>query len=125
PGTAARPISLDPLCWLLRSALLDDVVPKGGLEPPRPCGHMTLNHARLPIPPLRHAPARTESNTPWWDGSQRRGVGVRGYNRPMRSTAEEGGGEPRVALVTGGASGIGRACAQRLIADGLEVVIAD
>src|SRR5690606_12696932 len=76
PGTAARPISLDPLCWLLRSALLDDVVPKGGLEPPRPCGHMTLNHARLPIPPLRHAPARTESNTPWWDGSQRRGVGV-------------------------------------------------
>lgn len=50
---------------------------------------------------------------------------MRGYNRPMRSTAEEGGGEPRVALVTGGASGIGRACAQRLIADGLEVVIAD
>ena len=29
------------------------VVPKGGLEPPHPCGHMTLNHARLPIPPLR------------------------------------------------------------------------
>ena len=27
-------------------------VPKRGLEPPRPCGHMTLNHARLPIPPL-------------------------------------------------------------------------
>jgi integrase len=29
------------------------LVPKGGLEPPHPCGHMTLNHARLPIPPLR------------------------------------------------------------------------
>ena len=29
------------------------VVPKKGLEPPRPCGHMDLNHARLPIPPLR------------------------------------------------------------------------
>ena len=29
------------------------VVPKGGLEPPHPCGHMALNHARLPIPPLR------------------------------------------------------------------------
>src|SRR5690606_22301100 len=26
-------------------------VPTSGLEPPRPCGHMTLNHARLPIPP--------------------------------------------------------------------------
>ena len=29
-------------------------MPKKGLEPPRPCGHMDLNHARLPIPPLRH-----------------------------------------------------------------------
>ena len=27
-------------------------VRKRGLEPPRPCGHMDLNHARLPIPPL-------------------------------------------------------------------------
>ena len=29
-------------------------VRKRGLEPPRPCGHMNLNHARLPIPPLPH-----------------------------------------------------------------------
>jgi len=29
-------------------------VPKGGLEPPHPCEYMDLNHARLPIPPLRH-----------------------------------------------------------------------
>ena len=29
------------------------MVPKKGLEPPRPCGHMDLNHARLPVPPLR------------------------------------------------------------------------
>ena len=31
------------------------LVPKRGLEPPRPDGHYTLNVARLPIPPLRHA----------------------------------------------------------------------
>src|SRR5207253_743891 len=28
-------------------------MPKRGLEPPHPCEYMTLNHARLPIPPLR------------------------------------------------------------------------
>src|SRR5262245_40561454 len=28
-------------------------MPKRGLEPPRGDPHMTLNHARLPIPPLR------------------------------------------------------------------------
>ena len=28
-------------------------VPKGGVEPPRPCGHCALNAARLPVPPLR------------------------------------------------------------------------
>ena len=32
---------------------LSIVVPKKGLEPPHPCGYMDLNHARLPIPPLR------------------------------------------------------------------------
>jgi hypothetical protein len=31
-----------------------DLVPKKGLEPPHPCEYMDLNHARLPIPPLRH-----------------------------------------------------------------------
>ena len=36
------------------------LVPKKGLEPPHPCGYMDLNHARLPIPPLRHiCPARS------------------------------------------------------------------
>ena len=34
------------------------LVPKGGLEPPHPCEYMDLNHARLPIPPLRHARER-------------------------------------------------------------------
>jgi hypothetical protein len=33
--------------------LIDTLVPKGGLEPPHPCEYMDLNHARLPIPPLR------------------------------------------------------------------------
>ena len=31
----------------------------------------------------------------------------------------------KVAIVTGGASGIGLACAERLAADGMKVVIAD
>lgn len=30
------------------------MVPKVGFEPTRPCEHMALNHARLPVPPLRH-----------------------------------------------------------------------
>jgi hypothetical protein len=34
--------------------LLSNLVPKKGLEPPHPCEYMDLNHARLPIPPLRH-----------------------------------------------------------------------
>jgi hypothetical protein len=34
--------------------LLDKLVPKKGLEPPHPCEYVDLNHARLPIPPLRH-----------------------------------------------------------------------
>ena len=29
-------------------------MPKGGLEPPRPCEHCALNAARLPVSPLRH-----------------------------------------------------------------------
>src|SRR5450759_1058602 len=33
------------------------MVPKKGLEPPHPCGYMDLNHARLPIPPLRRVDA--------------------------------------------------------------------
>jgi hypothetical protein len=38
------------------------LVPKKGLEPPHPCEYMDLNHARLPIPPLRpvnEAPDKT------------------------------------------------------------------
>jgi hypothetical protein len=40
---------------VIASALIvSDLVPKKGLEPPHPCEYMDLNHARLPIPPLRH-----------------------------------------------------------------------
>ena len=34
--------------------LYPELVPKKGLEPPHPCEYVDLNHARLPIPPLRH-----------------------------------------------------------------------
>ena len=37
-----------------------NLVPKKGLEPPHPCGYMDLNHARLPIPPLRHGEIQRE-----------------------------------------------------------------
>ncbi|GEM_PF-3278931 len=33
------------------------MVPQKGLEPPLPFENMDLNHARLPIPPLRHKEA--------------------------------------------------------------------
>ena len=41
------------VCKILKN-LLDKLVPKKGLEPPHPCEYVDLNHARLPIPPLRH-----------------------------------------------------------------------
>jgi hypothetical protein len=40
------------------------VVPKGGLEPPRPLDHWTLNPARLPIPPLRPGRSWIVSSAP-------------------------------------------------------------
>src|ERR1700679_2647753 len=47
---------------LVEEPSFEDLVPKGGLEPPHPCEYMDLNHARLPIPPLRHwaCPAHRE-----------------------------------------------------------------
>ena len=38
------------------------LVPKKGLEPPHPCEYMDLNHARLPIPPLRHLGCTVTAN---------------------------------------------------------------
>jgi hypothetical protein len=39
-----------------RVARAEVLVPKGRFELPRPYGHYALNVARLPVPPLRHAP---------------------------------------------------------------------
>jgi hypothetical protein len=39
------------------------LVPKKGLEPPHPCGYMDLNHARLPIPPLRQVTTSVAAGT--------------------------------------------------------------
>src|SRR5205823_2390498 len=36
-----------------------NLVRKGGVEPPRPCGHRILSPARLPIPPLPHERVQT------------------------------------------------------------------
>ncbi|HEX3471307.1 MAG TPA: hypothetical protein VHT28_08990, partial [Silvibacterium sp.] len=38
---------------------------KKGLEPPHPCEYMDLNHARLPIPPLRHARCVQRERLDW------------------------------------------------------------
>ncbi len=39
-------------------------VPETGIEPARPCGHMTLNHARLPIPPFGQLNQHTNVKNP-------------------------------------------------------------
>src|SRR5579864_3782865 len=44
---------------LLEAMGIKSLVPKKGLEPPHPCGYMDLNHARLPIPPLRRVTNKT------------------------------------------------------------------
>ncbi len=36
----------------MKNYLAFKIVPETGFEPARPCGHMTLNHARLPVPPF-------------------------------------------------------------------------
>ena len=50
PGTSSKAFA--PSSGKTPARLIPHLVPKRGLEPPRPNGHMTLNHARLPIPPL-------------------------------------------------------------------------
>lgn len=56
-------------------------MPKRGLEPPRPCGHMALNHARLPVPPL----GRRGSPGGWLpDPAQRRSIAAARIGASMR-----------------------------------------
>ena len=62
-------------------------VPETGLEPARPCGHMDLNHARLPIPPLRLEGRIVAIAVGQWavgDRSPRRGVRERSAPLPRR-----------------------------------------
>jgi len=49
--TIRRLVCMFYVCFQYDIAFL---VPKKGLEPPHPCEYVDLNHARLPIPPLRH-----------------------------------------------------------------------
>ena len=60
------------------------MVPRRGLEPPRPLGHWYLKPARLPIPPSGH--------WSWWSGvyGQPRGLSTRFFqkNRPPRKSFE-------------------------------------
>ncbi len=42
-----------------------NLVLRRGLEPPRPFGHMNLNHTRIPVPPPEHQdPADTAAKAP-------------------------------------------------------------
>ncbi len=56
-------------------------MPKRGLEPPHPCEYMTLNHARLPIPPLR--PEEWDKYRSFCNNVQRE-IMVTGANFPWR-----------------------------------------
>jgi hypothetical protein len=56
PTEAARATnSKTDLSVRTKLLILNVLVPKKGLEPPHPCEYVDLNHARLPIPPLRHS----------------------------------------------------------------------
>ena len=48
--------------WIV-ALLFNELVRKGGLEPPQCCHHWNLNPARLPIPPLPQAEQGTEKAT--------------------------------------------------------------
>ena len=61
-----------------------ELVPKKGLEPPHPCEYMDLNHARLPIPPLRHARDVQRERLDWQQFLVLQSIGIvsNGLRRP-------------------------------------------
>ena len=66
-GAKARPISSSECTGLSpypSKPEIESLVPKKGLEPPHPCEYMDLNHARLPIPPLRLTTIRCPPHPP-------------------------------------------------------------
>ena len=63
-----------------------ELVGEGGVEPPRPFGHRTLNPARLPIPPLaqwRNRHRSSASRSPGPSGTAER---LGNYRRKSRET---------------------------------------
>src|SRR6266540_1603171 len=62
-SSSARAIRVRRADEMGRSLLLIGTVREGGVEPPRPFGHMALNHDRLP---LRHSRARLHSIATHW-----------------------------------------------------------
>ncbi len=79
---------------------LNRLVPQKGLEPPLPCENMDLNHARLPIPPLRHAgesPAASANFNPLKPRAPRQSVAGRAetYNRAWDLRAAGNYSRPR------------------------------
>src|SRR5659263_124470 len=115
------------------------MVPKGGFEPPRGCPHQTLNLARLPVPPLRHAlrgsrrvtqnrPSRQSEKT---SGMMRKGFpregesanarpGVLGTVAPAAPEGARGGARVDEGLVPRGGRGEGRTPRLQGCAEGAE-----
>jgi hypothetical protein len=58
---------LPELCSGMPVNRLQEVMPKGGLEPPRAYAHCALNAARLPIPPLRRELGNIALIEPLWN----------------------------------------------------------
>ena len=68
----------------------EEVVPERGLEPPRGCPHMVLNHACLPISPLRHG------RSGWTGAGSYRSAGV-GVNAGFAWAGSRRGARTRFA----------------------------
>jgi hypothetical protein len=65
------------------------LVPKKGLEPPHPCEYVDLNHARLPIPPLRHFDNDEDER----QARQSEGITLRYYSNKLRDCCQTRGPE--------------------------------